>query len=133
MAAHLRREINAFIRSEGFHDRCAAVLHAPGAKAPKVISVRLPRTSAGRPPKGGVHIPVPPLVRAKLARAGKHASQKIKGPKDVREKLAQARKRMGTMKRTAAFLLESSREAKRIAQERALARLAGQQRREVQS
>ena len=52
-----------------------AVNHPPGERPPHLTIVKLPRASAGKPRRGGVHIPRPAHMQKGKAVVSKHARQ----------------------------------------------------------
>ena len=73
----LRRKLNAKL-PPGF----AVAVNRPPKKngkapAPHLVFVKVPR-NAGKPPRGGVHIPLPARQQMRLVPAGKHSRQQSK-------------------------------------------------------
>ncbi len=58
-----------------------AVNHPPGHRKPHLTIVKLPRANSGKPPRRGVHIPLPAAMQRGRLRVSKHARQQCRDGK----------------------------------------------------
>ncbi len=94
-----------------------AVNHPPGDRRAHLTIVKLPRGNAGKPPRRGVHTPMPAQMQKGNAQVSKHSRQQHRDGKF-------GKRGQATVERKADFLAETSETANLLAEQAKLNRQA---------